>query len=748
MTKPLFIWLAGAALLYGQPQAAQHVTLQPTPQYVQTEGRKIARPHDFRLTAPTEAPGTELLKKILPGQASPKSKYAVTVGTRGDKAVKKYAKLIPQQTEGYYLTVGDKEIVVAGNDARGTYYGLQTLAQLVTGDSLTLATVTDFPDIAYRGVVEGFYGTPWSHAARLRQLDFYGVNKLNTYIYGPKDDPYHTSPHWREPYPEQEARQIHELVEASTRNQVDFVWAIHPGRDIRWDESDRQALIDKFESMYQLGVRSFAVFFDDISGEGTQADKQAELLNYIDNSFVQAKGDVTPIIMCPTEYNKSWANVQGGYLTTLGERLNPGIEIMWTGDRVIACIDKLTMQWINPLLKRKAYIWWNFPVSDYVRDHLLLGAVYGNGLDIKDDMSGFVANPMERSEASKIALYSVADYAWNLKAYDSEASWNRALKALMPTDFEHLRTFAAHNSDLGPNGHGFRREESVSLQPALECLLEAYQSGRMDEAAYAEVSAELARIRAAADFLLTNEEAPYFVEEVHPWLNQFKLMGEYGNEVMQMVRATMFQARAKLKEPADGGFEPHYRRARTLLKQMYHLDASENQNPYQPGVKTGSRVLLPTLNSLFALSTERHNQTAGTALDTRAAYNPYTLESDVPQLARQPLQSRGTQVRVSPSNEVIKWPAGASVTIRTESPVALRALRVNVETPDFANRFQLCVSADGTSWQSVGLSQQTGEAAYTAPSLPQQDIRYIRLTNTSGQELEAYFKQFEFSVAR
>ena len=44
-------------------------------------------------------------------------------------------------------------------------------------------------------------------------------------------------------------------------------------------------LLQKFESMYQLGVRGFAVFFDDISGEGTKADKQAELLNYIDDHF-------------------------------------------------------------------------------------------------------------------------------------------------------------------------------------------------------------------------------------------------------------------------------------------------------------------------------------------------------------------------------------------------------------------------------------------------------------------------------
>lgn len=729
-----------------RPAAAQSPQLQPTPQTVVTNGQKIAVPTAFRLSASTDEPTARLLKQILPRQTAAKSTYTVTIGKKGDKTVKKYAKHIPTQAEGYYLHVGPREIVVAGADARGVYYGLQTLAQLVAGDSVLTATVTDFPDIAFRGVVEGFYGTPWSHEARLRQLEFYGQNKLNTYIYGPKDDPYHTSPNWRKPYPDKEAAQIRELVKAAANNEVDFVWAIHPGRDIRWDAEDRQALMDKFENMYQLGVRSFAVFFDDISGEGTKADRQAELLNYIDNHFVKVKGDVTPLIMCPTEYNKSWSNVQGGYLTTLGDKLNPTIEIMWTGDRVIACIDKPTMEWINPLLKRKAYIWWNFPVSDYVRDHLLLGAVYGNGLDIKDDMSGFVANPMERSEASKIALYSVADYAWNLQAYNSEASWHRAIQALMPKDYPHLQTFADHNSDLGPNGHGFRRDESVRLQPVLKNMLEAYQNGTMNEAAYVELAAELERIRTAADFLLVNEEAPYFVEEVTPWLRQFKLLGEYGNEVLQMSQAALFEKQAKLKKPAEG-FEPHYHRARALQKQMYGIDVTENQNPYQPGVKTGSKALLPALDRLFTLSTERYNQTHTAQLDARATYSPYKLESNVPQLASQPVQHRGLEAQVSPSNEVIKWPADGHVTLRMEKPATLRALQIDLGTPDVNNRFRLAVSLNGTDWHEAALTPEEGKTVINVGGLPTTDIRFIRLSNIAGQEQQVYFKKFHFAVS-
>lgn len=136
--------------------------------------------------------------------------------------------------------------------------------------------------------------------------------------------------------------------------------------------------------------------------------------------------------MCPTEYNKSWSNPKGNYLTTLGEKLNPSVQIMWTGDRVISDITRDGISWINERIKRPAYIWWNFPVSDYVRDHLLLGPVYGNDTTIAKEMSGFVTNPMEHAEASKIAIYSVASYAWNPTKYDTWKTWKDAIRTILP----------------------------------------------------------------------------------------------------------------------------------------------------------------------------------------------------------------------------------------------------------------------------------------------------------------------------
>lgn len=113
-------------------------------------------------------------------------------------------------------------------------------------------TVTDWPDTPVRGTVEGFYGTPWSHEARLSQIAFYGRHKMNTYIYGPKDDLYHRR-FWRKPYPKAEAERIQQLCNYAKAHAVDFCWAIHPGVDIRWDKADRDSLVAKLEDMMHWG---------------------------------------------------------------------------------------------------------------------------------------------------------------------------------------------------------------------------------------------------------------------------------------------------------------------------------------------------------------------------------------------------------------------------------------------------------------------------------------------------------------
>ncbi len=730
--------LLSVALLLLVGGGAVRAQINPTPQQMETLSEEtLVRPASYSLSIEagvSDSPAAQLLNSLFP-ESDANAEFQIVAGVKGSKNVKKYAKKIPEQVDGYYLLVGDSRIVVAGSDERGLLYGVETLRQLLADSVYRAVEIVDYPDVAYRGIVEGFYGTPWTHEARLRQLDFYGQNKLNVYLYGPKDDPYHSVPNWRKPYPEAEATQIRELVERAKANGVIFYWAIHPGADIKWNDTDRDLLLAKFESMYQLGVRAFAVFFDDISGEGANADRQAELLNYIDNNFVRKKGDVAPLVMCPTEYNKAWANPAGGYLHTLGTKLNDGIEIMWTGNSVVHCIDKESMEWINGQLGRRAYIWWNYPVSDFCRDHLLLGPVYGNGLDIKDDVSAFVSNPMEHAEASKVALYSIADYAWNMEAYDSQRSWERSLRALLPECASELRTFASHSSDLGPNGHGFRRDESVELQPYLNAWV---ASNGSDERAAIAVASECSRLETAADVLLADKENEPLIEEMAPWLRQARLLGAYGQAVVGMHLCIV--------NGNSSDFMPYYRHAHALQQLMYENDEASNQNPYQPGVKVGSLILQPTLNKMYTLAAQEYNRREQASLDTVAEYQPYTLLSDVPQLRQQPVSGRGQEVRVSPSNEVITWPAGASMTVKMDKVRTLTGLAFDLGTPSISGCFALEVSADGETWLPVDLIQRDGDTAiHTTDAINGMKANRVRLTNVSGAEQKVYLRSFRFT---
>ena len=732
------VYLVGVCLLCTTGAFAQNVSLQPPPQQMIVLDKSVDLPSTYQVNGESEANpyAIKVLKKLFADKQPGKNGIRINIGEKGDKSVHKYTHLIPKYDEGYYLSINEEEIVLAGNDERGTYYALQTLAQLLKDGKLPEVEIKDYPSIRYRGVVEGFYGTPWSHQARIKQLKFYGENKMNTYIYGPKDDPYHSAPNWRLPYPEKEATQLQELVTVANDNEVDFVWAIHPGQDIKWNQEDRDFLIAKFEKMYQLGIRSFAVFFDDISGEGTNPQKQAELLNYIDENFVQTKPDVTPLIMCPTEYNKSWANPDGNYLTTLGDNLNPSIQIMWTGDRVVSDITRDGIDWINERIKRPAYIWWNFPVSDYVRDHLLLGPVYGNDTTIAKQMSGFVANPMEHAEASKIAIYGVASYAWNPTKYDTWRTWKEAIRTILPNAAEELECFAIHNSDLGINGHKYRREESQDIQPAAERFLESYiRNGQYDKADFETLLNIFERMIESSDILLVDTENKPLIQEITPWLYQFRLLAETGQEVFKMVES----------QKAHSCFLRKYKHVKALQQQMFDIDQTYNQNPYQPGVKTATKVIKPLIDQTFAVTVDRYNQKNGTTLDATSDYMPHKLISNVEQIKNLPLQVKINRVLISPANEVVKWGAGNIVEIELDYIYPAESIQIDFGKKEPCEWGRFDISSDGKEWKTIDLVQKGSR--YTA-ELRRAPVKFVRFTNMSNDEQQVYLRQFVLTLEK
>lgn len=495
-------------------------------------------PHQMKLDANNTCPITQGIYLKDKQQKFAASLDFLTQNKKGikltiDFGAKAAGKANVKQISGAYsLVIGKKEITIIGYDARGAFYGIQTLKQLTESPvsahgTLPCMEINDYPDLPNRGVVEGFYGTPWSHEVRLSLIDFYGKFKMNTYLYGPKDDPYHSCPNWRLPYPEKEAQHIKKLVDASNRNYVDFVWAIHPGQDIKWNEEDYQNLINKFNWMYDLGVRHFAIFFDDISGEGTNPLKQTELLNRLTEEFVKVKGDVSPLTVCPTDYSKLWANpTEKGSLAIYGKTLNPEIKVFWTGDVVCSDLTPETLDFINSRIKRPAYYWWNYPVTDYIRNFLLQGPVYGLDTSLTaQETCGVISNPMEHGEASKLALYGVADYAWNIADYNAIDNWERGLAELVPDATEAYRTFAIHSSDTE---NGYRRDESWETK--------TFRIADWNDAAANALEEEFKKVESVPARMENGCKNKALLNELRPWLTEFGKLGTRGKQAIELAR--------------------------------------------------------------------------------------------------------------------------------------------------------------------------------------------------------------------
>lgn len=547
----ILLTAVAAAAIATVPAAAQfdlNSQRKEVQSYLKVPGQKIDHhgiiinptPHQLKVDSThtiNVADGFKPDAKMLADFAGDFTTLKLPTSVKGTKIKAEYGEKIAAKTGvkavkgAYTLNIDKNGIKINAYDKSGVFYALQSLRQLLDSPvaqdgTLPYLSINDYPDLPYRGVVEGFYGNPWSHEVRLSLIDFYGKNKMTDYIFGPKDDPYHSSPYWRLPYPEDQAKKIRELVDACKKNHVNFVWAIHPGQDIRWDKADYDSLVGKLDMMYDLGVRSFAIFFDDISGIGTDSRMQTKLLNDLTTDFVKKKGDVTNLMICPTDYTELWANPKPtGQLAVYGETLNPDVEVFWTGKVVCSDLTPSTLEFVNSRIKRPALFWWNFPVTDYCRNIILQGPVYGLDTTLSaKDVAGIESNPMEHGEASKLALYGVADYAWNIADYNPIDNWERGLENIAPEAKEAYRLFAIHSADTQT---GYRRDESweTTTFPYNEYTQEQFDALRDEFNRITKVPEQMQAI--------SNKG---LLKELNPWLTEFGKLGERGNRTLDLIK--------------------------------------------------------------------------------------------------------------------------------------------------------------------------------------------------------------------
>lgn len=635
--------------------------------------------------------------------------------------------------EGYVLGVGHEQgravAVLDGVDAAGTYYAAQTLRQLVEHQGghaeLPGVSVRDWPSMPTRGVIEGFYGSPWSTADRLSQLDFYGANKMNTYVYSPKDDPYLRA-QWRDPYPADQLATIKQLVDRATADHVTFTYALSPGLSICYSSAaDEQALVTKLDSLWSIGVRSFAIPFDDISyttwncaadqtkfgtGGGAAGTAQAYVLNEVDKDFIAAHPGAQPLETVPTEYSDT---ASSAYKTAMANDLNQDVIVEWTGDGVIpATITAPQAQAAASVYDHKILLWDNYPVNDYVNSQLLLGPYVGRDPGLGSALVGITANPMIQAEPSKIALFDVADFTWNSAAYNATTSWNASLAAFghgNPAAVAALHAFA----DVNYQAADLNLPEAPVLSPEIAAFWKSFDAGHT--AAALKLAVALTALRDAPAVLRADLGDQLFLTEAQPWLDATKDWGDATLTALDMLVA---------QREGDGARAWSDRQKLPAL-----VSAAESHTYVSEGstvtVTVGKGVLDTFVNdAMSANAAWMHLAPKPTGQSSMAAYSGNTPSNMVDGDAATYFWSAAPPA------------VGAYVGVDLGSVGPVNGIDVQMakssSPDDYIHTGVVEYSSDGTTWTTAGSFSDTTEVKLSFPAGT--TARYVRLVNTATQD--------------
>ncbi|MFC9244335.1 beta-N-acetylglucosaminidase domain-containing protein [Streptomyces sp. NPDC057136] len=480
---------------------------------------------------------------------------------------------------GYRIAVGQvagrSTVALDGVGDDGLFHAVQTLRQLIRDGAVAGAVVRDWPGTAVRGMAEGFYGQPWTREERLAQIGFMGRTKQNRYLYAAGDDPYRQA-RWREPYPAERRADFRALAEKARAEHVTLGWAVSPGQAMcMTSDGDIKALTRKIDAMWALGVRVFQLQFQDVSysewhcdddsdtfgnGPKAAARAQARVASAVDRHLAERHPDAEPLSVMPTEYYQDGST---DYRKALAAELDDRVQVAWTGVGVVPkTITGRELAGARATFRHPLVTMDNYPVNDYAQDRIFLGPYTGRDPAVASGSAALIANAMEQASASRIPLFTAADFAWNPKGYRPQESWQAAIDDLAGGD---ARTRAALRALAGNSAASvLGGAESAYLRPLLTAFWASRSaSGTVRDDAARELRAAFTVMRETPARLTTPAEGR-LDDEVRPWTEQLARYGRAGELAIDLLQAQAsgdgagaWQAQLALEglreEIADGG---------------------------------------------------------------------------------------------------------------------------------------------------------------------------------------------------
>ena len=294
-------------------------------------------------------------------------------------------------------------------------------------------------DLAPIGIIEGFYGEPWSWAARAEQVSFLQPHGLEFYMYAPKADAF-LRKRWREPHPDDQAQALSDFAAHCRKNGVRFGVGLSPFELYRDFNAQAQAdLAAKLRHLESLGIDELGVLFDDMRGDlPGLAETQIRIVHWI-----AERTSVKRLIMCGTYYSddpsldSAFGVRPPGYLEALGAGLAPEIGVFWTGEEVCSReYSAAHLARVGDALRRKPVLWDNYPVNDGPRmsHYLFIRSVTGRPSSIRPHLAAHAVNPALQPVLSRIPILSLAESYSKGDDYQYLGAFNRASEAVLGQD--------------------------------------------------------------------------------------------------------------------------------------------------------------------------------------------------------------------------------------------------------------------------------------------------------------------------
>ena len=262
------------------------------------------------------------------------------------------------------------------------------------------------------GIIEGFYGKPWTWPEREETMRFLAAFGFRFYLYAPKADP-HLRRLWRELHPDDVAQQIKNFAQQCRTAGVRFGIGLSPTKlHTDFGATAQATLARKLVSLDELGIDFLALLFDDMRGDVPDLAKhQIEIVHWV------AERTRAELMMCPSYYtddpvlDRVFGSRPDGYLEELGRGLDPAVQVFWTGEEVCSReISVAHVQRVADQLRRKPFLWDNYPVNDGERmsQFLHVRAFTGRPGALQDHVAGHGINPSLQPTLTRMPAISLS----------------------------------------------------------------------------------------------------------------------------------------------------------------------------------------------------------------------------------------------------------------------------------------------------------------------------------------------------